>query len=102
MDDEAIITFSDVSNGEEQKGSIPDGYKEMTWMNMDYRHRSYIMENYAQSGYSTSFTPGGSQYIVFFKDDASISTSDPNKTLSLVWIKACAAWNDNLKLTIEG
>lgn len=101
IDDDRIITFNNVSDGETQKGIISDNYEGMAWTDMDYRHNKYVMKNRRNSGFATAFTPGGSQYIVFFEDTASIRTIDSNETLSLAWIKACAAWN-SVKLIIEG
>jgi hypothetical protein len=60
------------------------------------------MKNHPTSGYVNSFVPGGSQHIAVFNQDASIYTEISNETFTLVSVSACAAWNDNLQLTITG
>ncbi|CAF3764081.1 unnamed protein product [Rotaria sp. Silwood1] len=54
------------------------------------------------SGYTTSFMAGGSRNIAFFEQKASVSVARPNEKFTFFSVAACAAWNDNLQLTITG
>jgi len=54
------------------------------------------------SGYVTSFTPGGSPHIAYIAEGASISVENSGETFTLISFTACAAWNDDLQLTIAG
>ena len=74
----------------------------MKWTGISYAHELYVKESHPKSGYVTAFMPGGSPHIAFFKEEASISAEDSNETFTLVSLTACAAWNDDLQLTITG
>ncbi|CAF1460996.1 unnamed protein product [Rotaria sp. Silwood1] len=45
---------------------------------------------------------GGSGNIAFFEQKASVSVARPNEKFTFFSVAACAAWNDNLQLTITG
>jgi hypothetical protein len=79
---------------------IPSVYKGLKWTNMSYMHESHAVKNFPKSGYVTSFIPAGSLHIAFFKEVASISTKSSDEAFALVSLTACAAWNDDLQLTI--
>ena len=46
--------------------------------------------------------PGSSPHIAFFLEEASINAEQADKAFTLISVSACAAWNDDLKLTIKG
>ena len=58
--------------------------------------------NFPNSGYVTCFGARNSPQVPYFKIDASITLERPNETSTFVSIAACAAWNDDLQLTIAG
>jgi hypothetical protein len=45
---------------------------------------------------------GGSPHIAYFGKEASISVEHSDKTFTLISFTACAAWNDDMQLTITG
>jgi hypothetical protein len=96
------ITFADLPIASENSKLIPDIYRGLRWIGVSYGHTSYLKKRHAKSGYATSFTPDGSPHVAYFKDEASISTVEPNETFTMVSINACAAWFDHLQLTITG
>jgi hypothetical protein len=65
-------------------------------------HQLYAVKNHPTSGYVTSFMHCDHQHIAVFNQDASVQIETPNETFTLVSLTACAAWNDNLQLTITG
>ncbi len=81
---------------------MPNKYRGLKWTKISYIHESFAIERYPESGYTTSFTPGGSLHIAFFNEEASISIEPPNETFTLISLSASAAWYDNLKLAITG
>jgi hypothetical protein len=60
----------------------------------------HVVKNFPKSGYVTSFMPGGSLYIAYFSEEATIKNEHPNETFMFVSLNACAAWHDDLQLTI--
>ncbi len=74
----------------------------MKWTDLSYAHKSYLKNKHPDSGYVTDFTTGCGPHIAFFKDKASIAIERPNETFTFISVTACAAWNDNLQLTITG
>ena len=81
---------------------LPTIYKSLKWNNINYVHERYTKEKYASSGYVTAFIPGGSSYIAFSSSFASISVENEEEVFGILSLWACAAWNDDLKLTITG
>jgi hypothetical protein len=96
------ITFEDLPSAAEEPKNIPRTYRGLKWIRFCYGHESNLKTQYPNSGYMTAFIPGCSPHIAFFKKDASINVERPNETLTFVSLVACAAWNDDLQLTITG
>jgi surface antigen len=96
------ITFDDLPSAAEETKWVPNKYNGFNWTKIVYMEKSYAMETYPKSGYVSSFMPGGSSHIAFFNEEAVISSEESNETFTLVSLTACAAWNDNLHLTISG
>jgi hypothetical protein len=96
------LNFADLRSDDEQSLLIPNKYKGLKWTKMGYMNKSFATNKYSESGYTTAFTPGGSPHIAFFKDETSMTIERPNETFTLISLKACAAWNDDLQLTIKG
>ncbi len=98
----AKITFEDLPSAAEETKTIPSIYRGLKWIGLAYAHESYMKTKYPNSGYVTAFRPGCSPHIAYFSKDASIDAEPPNQTFTFVSLVACAAWNDNLQLTITG
>jgi len=96
------ITFEDLPSAEEKSKAIPSKYRELKWTGISYGHKLRLEKEHPKSGYVTSFMPGGSPHIAYFKEEASISVENSDKTFTLISFTACAAWNDDLQLTITG
>ncbi|CAF0732411.1 unnamed protein product [Adineta steineri] len=95
------ITFEDLpESAVENSLKIPTFYKGFRWTKIFYIHELLAAKECSKSGYVTSFLPGDSLNVAFFSETATISIEPPNKTFTLISIMACAAWNDDLKLTI--
>ncbi|CAF3763715.1 unnamed protein product [Adineta steineri] len=99
---ENIITFDDLPSMTEETIWIPPIYKGLKWSKMVYMTREYAAATYPTSGYMAALISGSNHHIAFFNEEASISRDGPNKIFSLISLTACAAWNDNLHLTIIG
>lgn len=69
---------------------------------MSYGEESHFKKCYPNSGYVAAFDNGCGPRIAIFKDEASIAIERPNETFNFVSVSACAAWNDDLQLTITG
>jgi hypothetical protein len=74
----------------------------LKWTKFYYGHELYWKKERPNSGYVTAFTNGCGPHIAFFKDEASIAVERPNAIFTFVSVTACAAWNDDLQLTITG
>jgi hypothetical protein len=98
----ARITFDDLPSAVEDCKAFPITYRGLKWTDMSYAHESYMNKNHPNSGYVTSFINGCGPHIAYFKDDVSIESERPNATFTFVSVTACAAWNDDLQLTITG
>jgi hypothetical protein len=96
------ITFEDLPSAEEKSKLIPSKYRELKWTGISYGHKLRLEKEHPKSGYVTSFMPGGSPHIAYFKEEASISVEHSDKTFTLISFTACAAWNDHLHLSITG
>lgn len=81
---------------------MPTIYQGMQWTGVRYRRKEYANAKQPKSGYRGAFIPDGSSHAAYFRDDASLCTEFPNSVFTLVSITACAAWNDDLQLTITG
>ena len=79
---------------------MPISYKGLIWTKFSYMHETYAIKKYAKSGYMTSYKPGGSLQIAFFREPATINTEVTSETFTLASLTASAAWNDDLQLTI--
>jgi len=97
-----MIIFDDLPSAIEETRWIPPIYKGLKWTKMVYMNKSYAMATYPTSGYMAAFISGSNHNIAFFNEEASISAEKANETFTLVSFTACAAWNDNLHLTIVG
>jgi len=62
--------------------------------------KSYALETYPKSGYTSSFMPDGSPHIAFFNEETFFGVANPNETFNLISLSASAAWTDNLHLTL--
>jgi hypothetical protein len=102
MSQEVTIKFDDLPKVVGDWINIPSTYRELKWTGIFYGHESFLKTNCPNSGYVTSFTPGGSPHIAYFGEEASIDVEHSEKMFTLISLTACAAWNDNLELTIRG
>ncbi len=96
------FTFNDLPSAVEEAKWIPSTYRGLKWTKLNYAHERIFKNKHPNSGYVTAFTSGCSPHIAYFKDEASIAVERLNKIFSFVSITACAAWNDDLQLTITG
>jgi hypothetical protein len=96
------ITFDDLPSAVEGAKWIPNTYRGLKWTGLSYAHELFFKKEHPKSGYVTAFTSGCGPHIAFFKDQASIAIERPNETFTFVSNTACAAWNDDLQLTITG
>ena len=81
---------------------LPTIYRCLKWNNLNYVHERYAKEKYAGSGYATAFTLGGSPVVAFSNVSASISVEDQDEVFGVLSLWACAAWKEDLQLTITG
>jgi hypothetical protein len=81
---------------------MPSTFRGLNWTGISYGNKSFFKEKYPKSGYITAFNTGCSPHLGYFLEKASITIERPNETFAFVSITACAAWNDDLKLTITG
>lgn len=65
-------------------------------------HRSFATKKYAKTGYGSAFTKDGSVHVAFFKDKATIGTALLSEPFVISSLDACAAWRNDLQLTIKG
>jgi len=96
------IKFDDLPSAEKEQKLIATNYRKLKWTGISYAHELLLKKNFPKSGYATSFMPGGSPHIAYFGIEASISVEHSDKTFTLISFTACAAWNDDLQLTITG
>jgi hypothetical protein len=96
------IIFDELPSAIEEVKGMPNTYQGLKWTGFEYAHESYLKKEHPNSGYVTVFNNGCSPHIAFFKDEASIAIERPNETFTFVSVTACAAWNDDLQLTITG
>ncbi len=96
------ITFDDLPSAVETAKMIPTTYRGLKWTGLGYAHELYWKNEHPASGYAAAFNTGCGPHIEFFKDEASIAIERQNETFTFVSITACAAWNDDLQLTITG
>jgi len=99
---QVVIQFDDLPSAEKENLIIPNKYKELNWTRISYGHELFLENKFPKSGYVTSFMPGGSPHIAYFYEEAGISVKDSDKTFTLISFTACAAWNDDMELTIKG
>jgi len=98
----AKITFDDLPSHAEALKMIPSTYRGLKWTNLSYADERYWKKERPKSGYAAAFTNGCGPHIAFFANEASIAIERPNETFTFVSVTACAAWNDDLQLTITG
>jgi hypothetical protein len=96
------ITFDDLPSAIEEARIISSIYRGLKWTELSYAHELFWKNKYPNSGYVTAFNTGCGPHIALFKKEASITIERLNKIFSFVSIAACAAWNDDLQLTITG
>jgi hypothetical protein len=96
------IIFDDLPSAIEGVRGMSNTYQGLKWTQFNYAHQSYLTKTNSKSGYVTAFNTGYSPHIAFFKDEASLAIERPNATFTFVSVTACAAWNDDLQLTITG
>jgi hypothetical protein len=99
---QAKITFDDLPSAVEEEKAVPSTYRRLKWTEISYGHELFLKKSYPKSGYATAFIPGGSPHIAFFAKEASISFEHFWKKFTLISLTACAAWTDDLQLTITG
>lgn len=81
---------------------ISNMYRGLKWTAICYGHEIFLKRNFPNSGYVIPVTADDSLQIAFFKVDASIEIDRPDEVFTFISVSACAAWNDNLQLTIAG
>ncbi len=96
------ITFEDLPSAEEKSKIIPSNYRKLKWIEFSYGHELHWKKMRPTSGYTASFVPGGSPHIAYIVKEASVSVENSGETFTLISFTACAAWNDDLQLTIAG
>ncbi len=96
------ITFDNLTYPPSKRGALPESYKGLKWTGFEYMNDSYARSKHTNSGYATAFMSINNFYIAFSFSRASISIESPNETFSVLAVTACAAWNDDLQLTITG
>lgn len=96
------ITFDNLTYSSSKRGCFPESYKGLKWAGFEFMHDSYARTKHTNSGYTNAFVSVNNLYIAFSRSGASISVEPPNETFSVLTLTACAAWNDDLQLTITG
>jgi hypothetical protein len=96
------IRFDDLPSAAQECKIILGTYRGLKWTGMCYGHQSLLERTLPNSGYVTCFTAGSSPQVAYFKMDASISLERQNERFTFVSMSVCAAWNDDLQLTITG
>jgi hypothetical protein len=96
------ITFEDLPSAEDGNKVIPTVYRDLKWTGIAYGHELFLKKEHPKSGYMTSFISGGSPQIAFFSKEASVSVEHVHKTFTFVSVTSCAAWNDDMQLTVTG
>ena len=99
---ESTIIFDDLPDPTNGTKWIPNHYRGLRWTNISCMNQSYAVAKFPRSEYATAFISGSSSYIAFFNEEASITVENPNETFTISSVSACAAWNDDLQLTIKG
>ncbi|CAF1109654.1 unnamed protein product [Adineta steineri] len=89
-------------NSYSKRGACPELYRGLKWSGFEYMYESYARMKHANSGYVYAFQSTDSSCIIFSSSHASISVDPPNEAFSVLALTACAAWIDNLQLTITG
>ncbi len=96
------ITFNDLPSAVEAAKLIPSTYRGMKWTGLSYAHELFWKNKHPKSGYAAAFNIGCGPHIAYIANEASIAIERLNETFTFVSITACAAWNDDLQLTITG
>ncbi len=96
------ITFDDLPSVAGHYNNIPSTYRGLKWTNLNYMYELYWKNNCPASGYAAAFNTGCGPHIAFFTDEASVAVERANETFTFVSVNACAAWNDDVQLTITG
>ncbi|CAF3336864.1 unnamed protein product [Rotaria socialis] len=96
------IKFDDLPSVSAECKNIPSIYRGLAWNKISYMDKSYAVKTCPKSGYVTSFDSCGSVHIAYLKDEASISIESTTETFTLISLDACAAWKNDLELTITG
>lgn len=97
-----IIRFHDLPTAITECKIILGIYRGLKWTGFCYGHESFLKRNYPDSGYATCFASQDSPQLAYFKIDSSIESERMGDMFTIVSIVACAAWNDNVQLTIIG
>jgi hypothetical protein len=74
----------------------------LKWTGLSYAHERFFKKECPNSGYVTAFNTGCGPHIAFFMAEASVAVERPKETFTFVSVTACAAWSDDLQLTITG
>jgi len=77
-------------------------YRGHKWTGIAYGPQLFFQKHVPESGFVIAFNHGVSQNIAYFENEASIDSQCLFKTFNFVSLTACAAWNDDLQLTITG
>ncbi len=96
------ITFDDLPSAIEEARTISSIYRGLKWTELSYAHELFWKNKYPKSGYAAAFNIGCGPHIAYIVNEASIAIERLNETFTFVSITACAAWNDDLQLTITG
>ncbi|CAF0985793.1 unnamed protein product [Rotaria sp. Silwood1] len=96
------VTFNDLPEAITGTKWISNIYNGLHWTYIYYANELYWKKMHPKSGYITSLIPGSSPNIAYFKDSALITVGSPNTKFTFVSVTACAAWKDDLELTITG
>lgn len=85
-----------------EPASLPRIYRNLVWDNINCVHKQYLKGKYSSNGYLTAATHTDSAYVAFTNSSASISVKKKGNTFDIISLWMCAAWIENLSVTITG
>ncbi|CAF1262661.1 unnamed protein product, partial [Didymodactylos carnosus] len=94
---ETLLDFHTIGVTNFTTNPVPDGYGNFLWTNARYMNAFY---HNPLAGYYTVLCSG--EYILYADSTFIIQTITNGTTFALSSLFACAAWNDNLLVTIQG
>ncbi|CAF1525023.1 unnamed protein product, partial [Didymodactylos carnosus] len=97
-----VLTFDDISNtGNDRYPAIPNGYGGLTWTNALIMNTTWERVTYGWNGYASGLSSG--VFVGFNSNAQQMSMSVPvGQYFQLNSISLCAAWRNNLTVTIKG